>query len=230
MYDQSLLSDILEWDIQTWKRALVLWDRHIGGLAGKRVLDLGARHGGLSLYFAMKGASVVCSDLHNPSPTAMELHRRRGVADRVSYARIDATAIDCPDGSFDVVGFKSLLGGVAYGAGYDRQQRAVREMHRVLKPGGVLLFAENMTGSPLHRWLRRKFVRWGREWRYPTPAEIDELLSFFGERELVYAGFLSTLGRSETQRSLLHMADVVIDPAIPAHWRYLVCAYARKAI
>jgi len=36
----------------------------------------------------------------------------------------------------------------------------------VLKPGGWLLFAENLKGSMLHRLLRKTFVRWANYWRY----------------------------------------------------------------
>jgi len=63
MYSRELFRDILEWDIQSWKQAVLFWDRFTADIAGARVLDIGARNGGLSLYFALKGAHVICSDL-----------------------------------------------------------------------------------------------------------------------------------------------------------------------
>lgn len=59
------MKDIIEWDIPNWSRAIKKWNKSSGiaSVKGKRVLELGGRSGGLSLYFALKGAEVVCTDL-----------------------------------------------------------------------------------------------------------------------------------------------------------------------
>ena len=89
MYSRELFRDILEWDIQSWKQAVLFWDRFTADIAGARVLDIGARNGGLSLYFALKGAHVICSDLKGPNPQAAELHRKYNLSNRITYADID---------------------------------------------------------------------------------------------------------------------------------------------
>jgi len=228
MYSRELFRDILEWDIQSWKQAVLFWDRFTADIAGARVLDIGARNGGLSLYFALKGAHVICSDLKGPNPQAAELHRKYNLSNRITYADIDAAAIELPDNGLDIVCFKSVLGAVGHHGNYAHQEQAIREFHRVLKPGGMLLFAENLTASWLHAFLRRAFIEWGRSWRYVSPAEIDQLLAVFREIRLGYTGFFAAFGRAEWQRTLLHSLDVLIDPLIPRRSHYLVYGCARK--
>lgn len=58
----------------------------------------------------------------------------RGV-ENVSFARMDAEALDVPDASFDVV---LCALGLMY---FPEPERAVREMRRVLRPGGRLVAA-----------------------------------------------------------------------------------------
>lgn len=238
----QVVRDILEWDIETWSAALDFWESHVqiclqgacraAGDSGARylprVLDIGARNGGLSLHWALKGFDVVCSDVGASMERARELHRAYGVEDRVCYEQVDATRIAHADGSFDIVSFKSVLGGIGYGNNYLRQKQALCEMHRVLRPGGLLLFAENLQGSLVHRYFRERFVSWARDWRYPDLSEMADLFSVFSTLETECHGVLATFGRSEKQRTFLARIDKRLEGFLPDRWKYMVAGVAVK--
>ena len=40
----------------------------------------------------------------------------------------------------------------------------------------LVFFAENLVASPLHTLFRRRFVKWGTEWRYVSLEEMHEFL------------------------------------------------------
>lgn len=226
-YSSSLIKDIIAWDISTWKSAIYLWDRLFPEMSGKLVLDIGARDGGLSLYFALKGCNVVCSEMHSPNEKALRLHEDYRVSDRISYKMIDATAIDCSENCFDFVCMKSVMPSIGYG-GRANQQKAMREIYRVLKPGGSLLFAENLAATRVHTYFRSRFTNWGDKVRYIHLAELPEMLSDFSTVRFTAHGFLAVFGRSEMQRSILHMLDRVIQPLISDYAKYLVVGCATK--
>ncbi len=210
--------DIFQWEVRTWSRALPLWLKAMRSIPGRGgyALALGERDGGLSLMLAEQGFTTVCSDLNGPSERAVEMHRTLGWDEAITYERIDTLAIPKPDACFDVVVFKSMLGALGT---KERQVQALREMHRVLKPGGVLLFAENLSASPLHHWLRKRFVAWEHRWRYLHPEADRDLFADFRAVELRTTGFLAPLGRSERQRDLLARIDAFILPMVPRNWR-----------
>jgi hypothetical protein len=102
-------------------------------------------------------------------------------------------------------------------------------MHAALRPGGVLLFAENLVASPIHRHLRRRFVAWGDRWRYVTIEEMNAFLGPFSTvRERTF-GFAGAFGRTERQRSSLATVDATgLDRIVPAQWRYIIAGVATK--
>jgi len=226
-YSRTLIRDIVEWDVATWKKAIFLWDHLFPVIREKRVLDIGARNGGLSLYFALRGCNVVCSDIHEPSEKAITLHRNYGVSERVSYKIIDATSIDCASNDFDFVCTKSVMPSIGY-SGRFNQERALREILRVLKPGGSLLFAENLVATRVHMYFRRHFTKWGNSVRYMCLAELPELFSDFRSLRFSVHGFLAAFGRTELQRSFLHTLDSIVQPLISDCAKYLVIGIAKK--
>ncbi|MDR0349962.1 MAG: class I SAM-dependent methyltransferase, partial [Coriobacteriales bacterium] len=135
-YGQQQLRDYLQWDIGTWKHALRYWDTVLAKRPQTdgplKALDLGARDGGLSLYLAQKGFEVVCSDIEGPTERAHELHAHYGLTERITYQAVDATAIPFEDDCFDVIIFKSILGGIGTFLNYAAIETAVSEMRRVL--------------------------------------------------------------------------------------------------
>jgi len=136
--------DIVEWDVPNWSVALDYWQEHTAcDLPSIHALEIGSRRGGLSLWLALCGAHVLCTDIDGPSEIAAEKHFEYGVSRQVEYADLDALDIPYAE-AFDVVLFKSVLGGIGRGNRKDRQCRAVAEMYRALKPGGELWFAENL--------------------------------------------------------------------------------------
>jgi SAM-dependent methyltransferase len=151
------------------------------------------------------------------------LHRRHGVDHRITYASEDATALSMPGGSYDVVIFKSVIGALG---SKERQQKAISEMLRVLRPGGVLLFAENLGGTRLHRWLRKRFVAWDAYWRYLSMPADRDLFNGFDHVEYRTHGLLANLGRSENQRDLLARIDAILCPLTPRSWHYIVYGFA----
>lgn len=109
----EVLRDIVEWDMANWSRALKFWETKTSqDLSTVDALEVGSRNGGLSLWIARHGGRCLCTDLHGPQPAAAEMHRRYGLSDHVTYGALDVTAMTY-SGCFDVVLFKSVLGGLA---------------------------------------------------------------------------------------------------------------------
>lgn len=139
---------------------------------------------------------------------------------------MNAVELDAVE-EYDVICFKSVLGGIGYGGNKAAQETAVRNLYRALKPGGYLVFAENLTATPVHQFLRRKFNRWN-TWRYITIKEALAFCSDFSEVRWRCFGFLGTFGRSEGQRRALGRIDTALDWLLPSGAKYIISVAARK--
>jgi hypothetical protein len=121
------------------------------------------------------------------------------------------------------------VGAIGRFGGKQSQAQAVREMHKALKPGGELFFAENLIASSLHQFCRRKFVRWGRTWRYVSIHEMLEFLKPFANLQYSTIRFAGAFGRTEIQRSCLSVLDqAVFQRTVPDSWMYIIVGVAKK--
>jgi ubiquinone/menaquinone biosynthesis C-methylase UbiE len=111
--------------------------RHLLGTASGRVLEIGA---GTGLNLRHYGPGVESLTLTEPErPMLKRLGRRIGEqASQVRVLRAPAEDLPFEDSSFDTVVSTLVLCGV------DDQPRALRELRRVLRPGGRLLFMEHV--------------------------------------------------------------------------------------
>lgn len=203
-------------------------------LPAPRVLLLGERDGGLALWYALRGCEVWCTDRTGPTSQARSLHERYGVASRVTYHAVDIFDIPFPDAHFDVVGCKSVIGGLKREYG-DRRTRtlqnqadAVAQMHRVLRPGGLMLGAENLRGTPLHHALRLLVSRGNPGWRHLALEELHELLRRFTRHEVETFGVLGSRVGPPAFRRLTAAVDTALRPVLPAAWCYVGCYRAWK--
>lgn len=224
--NKNLLKDIIDWDIVNWSKALSYWEKNVE-LQNKNLqcLELGGRKGGLSLWLSLKGNNVICSDLENPENEASSIHKKHNA--NVRYQAIDAANIPFQN-QFDVIAFKSILGGIARNNNNALKQQVISETYKALKENGVLLFAENMESSFLHKLTRKLFVKWGAEWNYLKPEEIESLFSQFKRVQFITVGFLAAFGRNETQRRVLGKLDRIVEKFIPKKKRYILIGIARK--
>jgi ubiquinone/menaquinone biosynthesis C-methylase UbiE len=108
----------------------------LAGASG-RVLEIGAGTGAnLPLY----GAGVESLTLTEPEPPMLKRLEKRALeeAPQAKVLRAPAEDLPFPDDSFDTAVSTLVLCGV------DDQPRALRELRRVLKPGGKLIFIEHV--------------------------------------------------------------------------------------
>lgn len=228
--DDDLMADVAGWDVGTWSTAVRFWEQAVEPMGGPLdVLEVGAGPAGPSLWLALQGHRVLTSNLDHTETLARPLHERHGVVDRVEYRDLDVASLPFAD-RFDLVVFKSVLGGIPHG-GRELQRGALQQIHRALKPGGRLIFAENLRGTPLHRIARTlAYRRRGvPKWQYLTLRDLREFLVDFRDVELRTTGFLALFGRSEEQRrSLARADDAFWNRAVPASWHYVVYGTAVK--
>lgn len=127
---------------------------------GETFLDVAAGSGALSIPAARRGAEVLATDL---SPEMLERLAERAADEGLHAIRtrpMDGHALDLDDDTFDVAGsqFGVML--------FPDLPRAVREMRRVVAPGGRVLIVA-----------------------YGPPSEIDFLTFFIGAVQAVVPGF-----------------------------------------
>lgn len=102
-------------------------------LAQGRVLDAGAGAGAHALELQRRGHSVVALDV---SPSAVEVMRRRGVADPRVGSLLDLHPATQED-RFDTL--LLLMNGAGLGATLDGLGQLLRHCHGLLRPGGSIL-------------------------------------------------------------------------------------------
>jgi demethylmenaquinone methyltransferase / 2-methoxy-6-polyprenyl-1,4-benzoquinol methylase len=112
-----------------WKRRLIAM---AGPLQCRRVLDLASGTGDLALLACAAGADVTALDI-TPRMIALARRKARTRGARVRFLVADMTALPLPDACVDVVTTGYGLRNVP------DLDAALREIHRVLTPGGRLL-------------------------------------------------------------------------------------------
>ena len=140
---------------------------------GDRVLDAGCGSGRL--------IPVVC-EIIGPdgslveldfAPGMLQVGRRKPHGVNVSFTEGDAHALPLPDNDFDKVIALALLPHLA------DKRRALREFHRVLRPGGLLVIAHQMGRAALDR-LHGESSEPVRRDRLPESRVLTELLAASG--------------------------------------------------
>jgi len=131
-------------DHETWIRPAFA---ELGPLTGKCILDYGCGHGMAAVVLARAGATVTAFDL---SPGYVAEAQARADANGVSVECVVAAgeALPFADASFDAVWGNAILHHLDL-------PRAARELRRILKPGGVAVFAEPWGGNALLEFARR---------------------------------------------------------------------------
>ena len=132
VYDR--LNHLLSFGIdRSWRRRLVRAVSSFCALRGGevKVLDMACGTGDVSIALRRKGLDVVGADI---SENMLAIARKK--APEIDFRYGDASELPFADGSFDAVT-------IAFGIrNFDKRAQCIRELHRVLKDGGMLAIAE----------------------------------------------------------------------------------------
>ncbi len=142
---------------ETWMRPAFA---RLGDVAGLRALDFGCGHGMAAVVLARRGAAVTAFDL---SPGYLHEARRRALANgaQIELVQADGERLPFAAGSFDRVWGNAVLHHLDLPV-------AARELHRVLRPGGLAVFCEPWGENVLLDWARRRLPYPG---KHRTPDE-----------------------------------------------------------
>jgi SAM-dependent methyltransferase len=225
-FSNATISDIFEWDVLNWSKALDFWKIKNDIQNDKEVLTIGERNGGLSLLFALMGSKVTATDLNGLTEKAYTLHKNYKLQDSIKYQTADFLNLPFENNSFDIICFKSVLGALRT---RENQKIAIEEAYRVLRSGGILYFAENMLASRIHQFFRKKFTNWASYWLYIDYKDVESFFIKFDSVELNYYGLIAAFGRTEKQRMLLGKVDNVLMKFIPDKFRYILFGKCLKS-
>ncbi|GAA3542673.1 class I SAM-dependent methyltransferase [Nonomuraea rosea] len=133
----------------TRRGKFVVWAEELDRLAGdERLLDLGCGRGAVLLLAAQKleegratGVDLWRSkdQSGNGEPVTRANAEAEGVSERVELVTGDMRDLPLDDDAFDVVVSSLAIHNISDDEG---RARAVREAHRVLRPGGLMLVAD----------------------------------------------------------------------------------------
>lgn len=124
----------------------------LGPVSGRSVLDWGCGHGMAACLLAARGASVVATDVS--AGYCQEVRLRAGFHQvGLHIVQADAVRLPFPDASMDAVWGHAILHHVPL-------PQAMRELRRVLKPGGRFVLCDPFEGAFPVRWVRMATGWW----------------------------------------------------------------------
>lgn len=198
----------------------------LGDVSDKHVLEYGCGSGWITLTLARRGARVSAFDI-SPEAVAQtrEALRAENLLDRCDVRVMGGERLEFEDGRFDMsIGFAILH--------HLSLTPALRELHRVLRPGGVALFGEPLGSNPIINMYRRATPQF--RTADEVPIDLDALsteLSTFrrfehhpqlllatGASAMCYIPGLARLA-PHAQRWLVRLDDLVLN-LVPGSGRW----------
>ena len=137
------------WRYPALRRLLSRMESHLDAARGRRVLDLGCGRGERSVDLLGRGARVDGIDISPVYVAQAEAAAQEAGHDPSQFAFVagDAHHLPYDDETFDLVVGDGILHHLDLDA-------ALREVHRVLAPGGRALFREPLLDNPLLKLFR----------------------------------------------------------------------------
>ncbi len=184
---------------------------------GKRVLEVGCRIGLDLANFARNGAQVTGIELSRPALATARMHfARLGLSGE--FVEMNAEAMDFGDNTFDLAYSHGVVQYTAH------PERMIREMHRVLKPGGAgFLMAYNK-----YSWLVALSKVTGKNLTHEeapgfelyTKSRFRELLAPFSSVEILPERFPVYTGLHHGTLSRIFYGGVVsLFRVLPRKWK-----------
>ncbi len=147
----DLMNDLLSFGIhRIWKRITIASS---GVRKGHKVLDLAGGTGDLTAKFSRivgETGQVILGDINDSMlKVGRDKLRDLGLVGNIDYVQMNAEELPFPDNTFDIITIAFGLRNVT------DQNKALRSMYRVLKPGGRLLVLE--FSKPQHELLSKAY-------------------------------------------------------------------------
>jgi ubiquinone/menaquinone biosynthesis C-methylase UbiE len=152
---------------------------------GNKVLEYGSGQGGYPFFLCEHGAWVVGIDISTVALAEGMQKRKEGRFRDVSFCAMNGESLGFADSSFDLVCGTSILHHLDL-------ESALRELTRVLKPGGSAVFIEPLGHNPLINLYRRVTPHLRSADEHPLRlSDLKAAEKHFGRVELHYFHLLS---------------------------------------
>ena len=189
--------------------------KQMGDLKDKHLLDLGCGAGENSVYFAKKGARCLATDYSSGMvDVAVNLASKNSV--KVEGKVMDAMALEFPDNTFDFVYASNLLHHLP------NPRLTIREMHRVLKPGGKACFWDPLKHNPVINVYRRIASKVRTEDETPLDINIVNFVKFLYSETAYDTFWLATLWIF-----LKFYLIEKVDPNQERYWKKIIIEHQR---
>ena len=136
---------------------------------GAKLLDFACGNGENGIFSAQSGATVVGIDISPEGvDNANDNAKQFGLENKCEYKVMDGENMTFPDNTFDLC--------VEYGALHHVDiDKAMYELHRVLKPGGEMICVEALRHNPFIHWYRKKTPHLRTEWEVNHILRVQDL-------------------------------------------------------
>jgi SAM-dependent methyltransferase len=202
---------------------------------GKRVLEIGSQSWEWCLFkYGYQPAQLTCINI---SQTELEIGRAEAARVGMScdFRRMDAHDLEFADGSLDLVFGVAILHHLEFGP-------AIREIHRVLRDGGRIMFVEPLRQNPIARVVRWSTPHARTPDERPLGREELRLVDRNFEADNYYSELLTVVGAIISRpifnspiNPITRFCDLADErllrmvPAVGAYYRSVVIRGTRRA-
>lgn len=151
----------------------------------RRLLEYGCGTGSLAFDLAEEASHVIGIDISDVAIRQAHLHANQRSLTNVEFRVDNAEAMQLPAKHVDVVAGSGIVHHLDI-------PKAMREVRRVLAPGGVAIFAEPLAHNPFVNWYRKRTPELRTADEHPlTVTDLRAVARDFNSSTVTYFGLVS---------------------------------------